>query len=190
MDALINRQYDEINNLKQILKQQNDVICKQNDIIDRQNSIIDKLNEQASSNKLLKIQKIGINFVNKLNCILSLRRTLLDAFFTRGIVGGSFIRQLFELPVSLAELFETPGYGNPIGRDIDIYIYKNVEDVSDNFIKTMDCKMMEINNYVRYHRIAPSKYPPVKFGCYELIKITDSTIFEIKDDDIVGKKNY
>jgi hypothetical protein len=147
-----------------------------------------KMELLSKNNKLNNIQKIGKNFTKKIDCILSLRKTFGEMFSTKGIVGGSFIRQLFEISFSLSELFETNGYANCIGRDIDIYIYQDDWDCCENKKNNIINKIKDLNNFIKFHRYSPQIFPPIKFGEYELCDITDSTIYEVESTDSIGKK--
>jgi hypothetical protein len=138
-----------------------------------------------NKNIINKSVKIGTDFINKIKCILSLRKTFNELLGTFGYIGGSLIRQMFELPMALSESFKTPGYGNPIGRDIDIYLYKYQKD---NLSTELREKVREMNNFIRFHKLSPHTFPAIKFGEYELMEITDSTLTEILESDMIGKK--
>ena len=136
-----------------------------------------------------KSVKIGKDFVNKIKCVLSLRKTFKELLDTSGFIGGSLIRQLFELPVALSESFSTMGFGDPIGRDIDIYLYKCRYDCDVPFFSSkLQEKIKEMNNFIKFHKLSPHTFPAIKFGDYELVEITDSTLTELSDDDMIGKK--
>ena len=36
-----------------------------------------------------------------------------------------------------------------------------------------------MNNFLKFHVIAPQTFPSIKFGEYELIEITDSTLTDV-----------
>jgi len=191
--------------MKQIIYNLSNIISKYKNydlddigkIINKQKELEEEIINVKEKNHQLEIQimenkniidksvKIGKDFVNKIKCILSLRKTFQELLNTPGYVGGSLIRQLFELPVALSELFDTPGYGNPIGRDIDIYL--SLYEDTDLKIKFQE-KIKEINNYIQFHKISPQTFPPIKFGEYELIQITDSTLIEMAENEMFGKK--
>jgi hypothetical protein len=166
------------------------IINKQKELEEKNHQLEEKTRQleiqlMENNNIIDKSVNIGKDFVNKMKCILSLQKTFQELLGTEGIVGGSLIRQLFELPVALSQSFETPGYGNPIGRDIDIYIssYKNLDLAS-----RLQEKVKDMNNFIKFHRISPQTFPSIKIGDYELIEITDSTLTEILPDDMYGKK--
>jgi hypothetical protein len=131
-----------------------------------------------------KSVNIGKDFVNKLICIISLRKTFKQLLGINFIISGSFIRQIFELPVALSESFITSGYGNPIGHDIDIFLteFQNIK-----LIEKIREKIKEMNNFIKYNKLSPSVFPPIKFGEYELIEITDSTLKEMSPNEMMGK---
>ena len=167
----------------QTIKDTSDLEIKINSLTQQIIYLEKKIKEQDEYKN--KINKIGSNFVDKFNCILSIRKTFKELISDSNVlIGGSLIRQLFELPVALSEDFKVAGYGNPIGRDIDIYLYENQQT---NKLK-IESQIKELNTFLGFHRTAPSVYPPIKFGNYELVGITDSTIYDVEEYDIIGKR--
>lgn len=130
------------------------------------------------------LQDIGIDFVDKMRICRDISKFLIfqtNNQFTGGI-SGSLIRQLFELPYLLSDLYQEmtykSGFGNPINHDVDIIVF----DAIDNPItaaKRVTNIMEQINKHI----------DKITFGNYIVKEIVDVTIYEILPSDAQGRKN-
>jgi len=163
------------------------------------NTLKQKTVESQENNLFaIKAQKVGKAFVDRFTIFMVLWNTFTSIFKEYNIdidggLNGSFIRQFFELPFSIAEQFKEEGFGNPIGHDIDIILATesllshSVEIViKDVLTKTMK----KYQEYINYSLINPELIKPIIIANKKLIQVSDVTIKskDIKQNDPVGKK--
>lgn len=140
--------------------------------------------------KLKKIQTIGKHTADKLISSTALMQSL-SSYLGQpqqfGGVHGSFIRQWFELPFALKEMFKTQGYGQSAGHDIDIHLFET-HDVGITHIKQIEKMAKDIETYVMLYNASPDTIAPLKFGSHTIEEFVDVTLTKCSDMDPIGKK--
>lgn len=164
----MNKLTNEVEHLKNELKEKNDILIK-----------LDKITT--------KIQKIGNMFIKKIELIVHMRKTLVELIPNcECVFNGSYVRQLFELPRAMSELFSSPGYGNSIGRDLDMYLFSTRP--CDLDIERIKHSIERMDSFIKLQKMIPNTISVPKFGDYKLIDITNSTLEKISNLDGPGKK--
>lgn len=146
----------------------------------------------------IKAQKVGKAIVDRFTIFMVLWNTFTNIFKDYNIdinggLNGSFIRQFFEFPFSIAEQFKEDGFGNPIGHDIDIILSTDNTlpmHVKKIFNEVLIKTMKKYQEYVNYSIINPELIPPITIANKKLVQVSDVTIrsTDIRDNDPVGKK--
>jgi hypothetical protein len=185
------------------LKDEIELLKKQRDNYANKVDILMKIKESATktNDKINFLKSVGEQFSNRVISGLELFNSIKDyikkdcGINLNGGISGSFVRQLFELPFSLAEEFQDESFGNPKDHDIDIVLsmYNNNielygrEEVCESFIKYCN----ELDSYIKYHNLNQQKVKEPKIGTMTIISILDITITtdKILDTDAIGKKN-
>lgn len=171
--------------LKKILEDKTTVLTK-------------KITEQKTQIDFSK--NLGSNLINRLRVSLSLFKSFNKILITKtnGGICGSLLRQYLELPVALKEGFDNKGYANPVGHDIDMYLY-NLES-KDTPIGTFNTATLrrEISNmmkmfsdYINYSNLNPEKVKPIEIHGKQLVQIFETTLdhTQVKETDPIGKQN-
>lgn len=148
--------------------------------------------------KIEKSKKIGRAFSDRFNLFNTLWTNLKKSFETESLpypnggLCGSFMRQFFELPYALENEFSEIGYGNPIGHDLDIVIFTDIDnyykkDLFEHFCKTM----RKYQDHINFSLINPELIKPIQISNKTLIQVTDATIYstDIRENDPIGKRN-
>jgi hypothetical protein len=168
--------------------------------MDRIITILKKQNEEhiMMAKKIEKSRKIGKAFSDRFNLFNVLWTNLKKSFdidllqTPNGGLCGSFIRQFFELPYALENEFSEVGYGNPIGHDLDIIIFKNIADANKTVL--YECfyeTMKKYQDHINFSLINPDLVKPIEISDKVLIQVCDATIRSrnIKQNDPIGKTN-
>ena len=168
--------------------------------MDRIINILKKQNEERimMAKKIEKSRKIGKAFSDRFNLFNVLWTNLKKSFdidllqTPNGGLCGSFIRQFFELPYALENEFSEVGYGNPIGHDLDIIIFKNIGDADKTVL--YECfydTMKKYQDHINFSLINPELVKPIEISDKVLIQVCDATIRSrnIKQNDPIGKTN-
>ena len=168
--------------------------------IDRIINILKKHHEEhiTMAKKIEKSRKIGKAFSDRFNLFNILWTNLKKSFdidllqTPNGGLCGSFIRQFFELPYALENEFSEVGYGNPTGHDLDIIIFKNIDDANKEVL--YECfydTMKKYQDHINFSLINPELVKPIEISDKVLIQVCDATIRSrnIKQNDPIGKTN-
>jgi hypothetical protein len=179
------KKYD-VNRIIKILKKQHE------------DKIIIDADNIKMKNKLEKSKKIGKAFSDRFNLFNTLWTNLKKSFeigtlpYPNGGLCGSFLRQFFELPYALENEFSEVGYGNPIGHDLDIVIFADIDpqykkELFECFYKTMK----KYQDHINFSLVNPELIKPIEISEKILVQVSDATIYQkdIKESDPIGKKN-
>lgn len=108
-----------------------------------------------------------------------------------GGITGSFIRQLFELPHAMANDFSEKGFGNPIGHDLDIVLYFNLNEYDKAIITDAFHKIMKkYQEHITFSSLNSDICKPIVISNKKLVQICDATLkdTDIKPSDPIGKR--
>lgn len=179
-------EYDSAINAKEKLTSENEKLMDENEHL--KNELKEKNEALIKLDKITtKIQKIGSMFIKKIELIVHMRKTLIELMPNcECVFNGSYVRQLFEIPRAMSELFSSPGYGNSVGRDLDMYLFSTKP--SDLDIKQIKHSIERIDSFIKLQKMIPDTINVPKFGDYRLIDITNSTLEKISYTDGPGKK--
>jgi hypothetical protein len=194
---IINKLKNDVNLLKEKFKEKKTITKL---MVSQFNSICECVNnfnlgevEIANIALLKKMEKIGNCFKKKSQFICefqkSMKNMLEDEIYhdVISVTGGSFTRQFLEVPFAMADLYSCPGYGNCIGRDIDIYLFKTPDNDSNTKKERMIKAFDEMKRFLDLHEIVGPIIKAPKFGQYTLIEIIDTTVLNTKIGDPPGK---
>jgi hypothetical protein len=151
-----------------------------------------KEESKAATEKLKLVQNIGQDMSDKMAAASSLITTLENFFrqtynvWTAPTIHGSLIRQMFEVPTSMASLFSDNQFGNSIGRDVDLFVsarYPTSPKFADKIRDGLKELSLKINQYLRTserlvaagvgaaHLMAPLEIGPFTIKKFEHIDV-------------------
>lgn len=136
---------------------------------------------QETDAELQRWIKIGQSHAKRTRLIISFWKFITTHIkAATGGIKGSYTRTLLELPFALSEGFATPGYGNPIGRDIDICVFdqRQVPNENVNLARVDKLKSLMLSLKCKLSCSKYQKQPGPIFGDYSLTHIKDVTITE------------
>lgn len=141
------------------------------------------------------IGHIGHDFMWKMQACFAFLQMMKQLFLgqqiiANGGIGGSFIRQLFELPMAMIDGFKGT-FGNPIGNDVDVTLFPSVPtvDTKTKVVNILTTLYKDICIGVKLHQLGPETHKTLMLGPLEIVHIRDVTIREIDGKhDPDGKK--
>ena len=140
-------------------------------IADLQKKSIEK---DAELQRLAEIDAIGKSHAQRLDFMAPFSATIRNGTGYEGGFGGSYLRQMFELPFALRDK-KFAGYADPRGHDLDYYVCDHREDntakTSDDITHALENFVSKLQSYMMVRHLNPHKISAPKIGAYTLFEI-------------------